>query len=110
VSWGTPEVTQLSFVGVHSRLMLSNTRRRHPKPDRERALTLLAGSPEGVPEAVMTVAHGYTVEQLAALVQAGLATACMRRMRGRNTLAIAVTWLTITDAGLAARTAMRAGA
>ena len=78
-------------------------RRRPLKSDHERALALLADSPEGVPEPVMTVAHGFTIGQLVELVEAGLATKDVRRMRGRNTVPIAVTWVKITDAGLAAR-------
>jgi hypothetical protein len=81
---------------------LLDRQRRRLKPDRERALALLAESLEGVPEPVMTVAHGFTVDQLVELVEAGLAAKDVRRKRGRNTLPIAVTWVKITDAGLAA--------
>jgi hypothetical protein len=50
-------------------------RRRHgPKPDRCRALELLASSRDGVTEALMR-AHGFTVEQMVGLVRAGLTTA-----------------------------------
>ena len=84
------------------RRLLERQRRRPLKPDHERALALLADSPEGVPEPVMTVAHGFTIGQLVELVEAGLATKDVRRMRGRNTVPIAVTWVKITDAGLAA--------
>jgi hypothetical protein len=61
-------------------------------------------SPKGVPDPVMTVAHGFTVEQMAELAQAGLITKDVQRMRRRNILLIQVTWLRITDAGLAAET------
>jgi hypothetical protein len=98
-----------AFVVAYVHLMVPESRRNRfrPKPDRQRALALLGGSPEGVPEVVMTTAYGFTIEQLAELVQAGLATTCVRQMRGRNTLPIEVTWVTITDTGLAVRAAMR---
>jgi len=78
-----------------------------PKPNRRRALALLAEQPNGVPEAVMTTAYGFTVEQLVELLQAGLAT---DRCAGRNTVPIAVRWLMITDAGRQAWKAQRAAA
>src|SRR5262249_33782806 len=39
-------------------------RRRGPKPERRRALELLAASPDGCSEAIM-LAHGFTVDFLA---------------------------------------------
>jgi hypothetical protein len=57
--------------------------RRRAKPDRCRALELLAASRDGVSEALMR-AHGFTVEQLVELVRAGLAMAtaeCMVAQR-----------------------------
>jgi hypothetical protein len=50
------------------------------KPDRRRALGLLAASRDGCTEALM-LAHGFTVEMLADLVRAGLATAKVERER-----------------------------
>jgi hypothetical protein len=47
--------------------------RRLPKPDRRRALELLAASSDGCTEAIM-LAHGFTVAQIVDLVCAGLAT------------------------------------
>src|SRR5262245_20123041 len=47
--------------------------RRGPKPDRRRALELLASSPDGCSEAIM-LARGFTAKQIAELVHAGLAT------------------------------------
>jgi hypothetical protein len=38
-------------------------RRRGPKPERRRALELLAASPDGCSEAIM-LAHGFTVDFL----------------------------------------------
>ena len=50
-------------------------RHRHgPKPDRRRALELLASSCNGATEAIM-LAHGFTVEQMVELARAGLAVA-----------------------------------
>jgi hypothetical protein len=55
-------------------------RRRHgPKPDRRRALELLAASHDGATEAIM-LAHGFTVEQLVELVRTGLASATAERV------------------------------
>jgi hypothetical protein len=49
--------------------------RRHctPRPDRRRALELLASCPDGCSEAIL-LAHGFTVDHLVDLVRAGLAT------------------------------------
>jgi hypothetical protein len=38
-----------------------NARKRNPKPDRRRALELLAGSRDGATEAIL-LAHGISVE------------------------------------------------
>ena len=54
---------------------MSPRRRRGPKPDRHRALELLSGSPDGMTEAIL-LAHGFTIDVLADLIRAGLATAC----------------------------------
>jgi hypothetical protein len=53
-------------------------RRRGPKPDRRRALELLAASPDGCTEALM-FANGFTGELLVELVRAGLASAHAER-------------------------------
>jgi hypothetical protein len=72
-------------------------RRRGPKPDRRRALELLASSPDGCSEAIM-LARGFTVEQMDELVHAGLATTNAERvaMVGRT---IEVAKMRITEAG-----------
>jgi len=55
-------------------------RPRHgPKPDRRRALELLAASPDGCTEALM-FANGFTGELLIELVRPGLASAHAERM------------------------------
>ena len=73
------------------------SRKRSPKPDRCRALELLAASQGGLPEAIM-LANGFTVQQLAELVRAGLATAASERVRaGRDTAE--VPRMRITEAG-----------
>ena len=60
--------------------MPQHYRRRHgPKPDRRRALELLAASPDGCTEALM-FANGFTAELLVELVRAGLASAHAERM------------------------------
>ena len=54
-------------------------RRLGPKPDRRRALELLAAAPDGCTEALM-FANGFTAELLIELVRAGLASAHAERM------------------------------
>jgi len=56
-------------------------RRWGSKPDRRRALELLAASPDGCTEAIL-LAHGFTVELLVDLCIAELAIATPER-RGR---------------------------
>jgi hypothetical protein len=50
--------------------MLTPSRKRTPKPDRIRALELLASCPDGCTEAMM-LAHGFTIEQICKLVYGG---------------------------------------
>jgi hypothetical protein len=77
--------------------MVGPMARRHPKPDRRRALELLAASDDGVTEAIM-LAHGFTVERLVELVRAGLASAMPERVvAGNKTMQITV--VRITEAG-----------
>ena len=75
-------------------------RRRHrsPKPDRRRALELLASCRDGCTEALM-LAHGFTVSQMVNLVRDGLATAHTERMVGGSRATIEVAHLKITEAG-----------
>jgi hypothetical protein len=71
--------------------------RRGPKPDRRRALELLAASRDGCPESIM-LAHGFTIPQMVELVRAGLASASSERVRaGREVIEVAR--VRITDAG-----------
>jgi len=58
-------------------------RRRHrgPKPDRRRALELLAAAHDGATEAIVR-AHGFSVRQIVDLVRAGLVTAHSQRVVG----------------------------
>jgi hypothetical protein len=58
-------------------------RRRGTRPDRRRALELLASCCDGSTEALM-LAHGVTVPQMVELVRAGLATATPERVMGEN--------------------------
>ena len=68
-----------------------------PKEQRRRALELLEASLDGCTEAIM-LAHGFKIELLVELVQAGLATASTEQMlaSGRS---MEVTRLRITGAG-----------
>jgi hypothetical protein len=52
--------------------------RHRPKPDRRRALELLASCRDGCTEAMM-LAHGFTIDMMVELVNAGLATATAER-------------------------------
>jgi hypothetical protein len=62
---------------------------RFPMMIVRRALALLASCPDGCPEALM-IAHGFTIEDMVALVHDGLATATAERVRaGRATLEVA---------------------
>jgi hypothetical protein len=54
-------------------------RRRGPKPDRRRALELLAASADGCSEAVM-LAHGFSIDIMVELINAGLVTAKPERI------------------------------
>ena len=75
----------------------SPSRRRGPKPDRRRALELLAASPDGCTEALM-LAHGFTVELMVDLCIAELAIATPERMvAGGRT--VEVVRMKITEAG-----------
>ena len=72
-------------------------RKRAPKPDRRRALELLASSRDGCTEAIM-IAHGFTVSRMVDLVTDGLATAHSHRVIvARRTVEVA--YLKITEAG-----------
>jgi hypothetical protein len=53
--------------------------RRHPKPDRRRALELLASCRDGCTEAIM-IAHGFSIDMTVELINAGLATAQAEHM------------------------------
>jgi hypothetical protein len=67
------------------------------KPDHLRALSILAGSPNGCTEGTM-IAHGFTIEGMVELIKAGLATATVERMiAGRKP--VEISRVRITDAG-----------
>jgi hypothetical protein len=71
--------------------------RRGRKPNRRRALELLAGSRDGMTEAMLP-AHGFMVDMLVDLIRAGLATAKTERMvAGGRPMEVAR--VRITDAG-----------
>ena len=76
-----------------------------PKPDRRRALELLAASPDGATEAIL-LAHGFTTEQRVELVRAGFASAKGERVvAGGKTMEVAR--VKITDAGRKALEGMK---
>ena len=54
-------------------------RRRGPKPERRRALELLAASADGCSEAIM-LAHGFSVDFLMDLIRTGMATTRTERV------------------------------
>jgi len=103
--WHSP-LAKSASVGVgsppvhhHRRYSMRPLRRprRGPKPDRRRALELLASSPDGATEAIM-IAHGITVEMMVELVRSGLASATPERVvAGKR--AMQITRVRITDAG-----------
>jgi hypothetical protein len=70
---------------------------RRAKPDQRRALELLAASPGGATEAIMR-AHGFSVDMLAKIVLAGLATVSTDRIIAGNRT-IEVTRVRISEAG-----------
>ena len=67
------------------------------KPDRRRALELLASCRDGCTGAIM-IAHGFTVPQMVELIRAGLASAHSGRMVAGGK-PIEVTVVRITEAG-----------
>jgi hypothetical protein len=72
-------------------------RRRDRKPDRRRALQLLGAAADGYTEGVLR-AHGVTIELIAELVHAGLATKSPERVVvGATTIEVAR--VRITEAG-----------
>jgi hypothetical protein len=72
-------------------------RKRRLGAEAPRALELVAGSPDGVNEALL-LAHGFTRQMLTGFFRSGLATWHHRTMRagGRT---IEVNYMMITDAG-----------
>jgi hypothetical protein len=87
-------------------LDLNKGLRRHlPMPDRRRALELLAASPDGVAEGMMT-AHGFTIPDMVELVRAGLASASAKRvLAGSRPMEVATA--RISDAGRRALVGVR---
>jgi hypothetical protein len=71
--------------------------RRLPRPDRCRALKLLAESRDGCTAAIM-LAHGLMIPQMVELVRDGLARATAERVVA-GSRKIEVAWVRITDAG-----------
>ena len=76
---------------------MATPRRKRMNTDQRRALHLLAGSSDGVTEALM-MAHGFGTKLMAALVEAELATTSVQRIVGGRRVT-QVTCVKITDAG-----------
>jgi hypothetical protein len=72
-------------------------RERSPPATRRRALELLAASRDGCTEAIM-LAHGFSIDLMVELVNAGLATAQTERMVAAGER-IEVARVRITEAG-----------
>jgi len=71
--------------------------KRIPKADRRRALELLASSADGCTEAIL-LAHGFKIDMLVEMINAGLASASVERVvAGGRTMQ--VTRVRITEAG-----------
>jgi hypothetical protein len=80
-------------------------RRRGPKPERRRALELLAASPDGCSEAIKLV-HGFTVDFLVDLIRTGMATTRTERVVGGGR-AMEVARVRITEVGRRALAELR---
>jgi len=80
-------------------------RRRGPKPERRRALELLAASPDGCSEAIM-LAHGFTVDFLVDLIRTGMATTRIESVVAGGR-AMEVARVRITEAGRRALAELR---
>ena len=76
-----------------------------PSDDCRRALTVLAGSPDGCTEAIM-LAHGFTQELLVSLAQNGLVSVRDEQLRAGKRM-MAVIRLRITNTGLQALTLLK---
>jgi hypothetical protein len=72
-------------------------RKRSPPATRRRALELLAASRDGCTEAIM-LAHGFSIDLMVELINAGLATAQTERMVAAGKR-IEVARVRITEAG-----------
>jgi hypothetical protein len=79
------------------RRMTPRRRAHRIKPDRRRALELLAASRNGVTEAIL-IAHGFTIDFQVELIRAGLATAKVERVVAAG-CTIEVARVRITEAG-----------
>jgi hypothetical protein len=70
---------------------------RRPKPDRRRALELLASCRDGCTEAIM-LAHGFSIDMMVEIINAGLASVVTERVvAGKDRIELAT--LRITEAG-----------
>jgi hypothetical protein len=65
-------MSELRHTSLNKRPSVS--RYRSPKPDRRRALELLASCPDGATNTLLLAAHGLTTEMLVDFIRDGLAT------------------------------------
>ena len=85
--------------------MAAHPRKGRLRPEQRQALKLLAGSPHGVPEDLLALAHGFNSDMIAGLVRTGLATAQRETVRAGGQ-SVEVVRIRITEAG---RQALKTG-
>jgi hypothetical protein len=97
--WGGSRSLWLSRPAFAARYrgMASPPRKRRLSGEARRALELLAGTPDGVNEALL-LAHGFTRQMLTGFVRSGLATWHHKTVRAGGSM-IEVNYMMITDAG-----------
>jgi hypothetical protein len=78
--------------------MVAPPRKRRSRTEQRQALEMLAGSPLGVTEDLLVLAHGFNSDMIAGLVRTGLATARRESIKaGGNS--VEIVRIRITDAG-----------
>jgi hypothetical protein len=88
------DIVGLVLPAQRQRPVTTPRRRAQRKPDRRRALELLASCPDGCTEA-MLLAHDFRISDIVLLVHAGLATATVERVvAGKHKLEVACVRIT----------------
>jgi hypothetical protein len=67
--------------------------------ERRHVLKMLADAPRGIREEVLMLVHGFSIEMLAGLVQAGLTTVATETITMRPGVTNEIERIRITDAG-----------